>query len=241
MAPVFEAFCASVCRHVTYGPAHASITAELASHMEDHAAHLAQRGLPQAEAERRAVAAMGDPEALGRALNRAHPVLLNLAEAAARWASCVLILLLLLLFVMGLAGLAARAADPDAAVPVCGAVSARPNRHRIVGTRARVGHTLITVSDCWIYRDEAGAYAFHARWNAVSLNPFLTNGFDGLRDQITLLDDLGHTWPGDSRCGVALSGLAPDAAELTVRFDLCGNTCTLRIPLDWGDLRDAPL
>ena len=112
MAPAFEAFCAAVCRRVTYGPAHASITAELSSHLEDHAARLARRGLPQAEAESRAVAAMGDPEALGRALNRAHPVLLNLAEAA---------------------------------------------------------------------------------------------------------------------------------AELTVRFDLYGNTCTLRIPLNWGDLRDAPL
>lgn len=241
MAPAFEDFCAAVCRRVTYGPAHASITAELSSHLEDHAARLARRGLPQAEAESRAVAAMGDPEALGRALNRAHPVLLNLAEAAARWASRVLILLLLLLFTVGLAGLAARAADPAAADPVCGAIAARPNRHWILGARARVGHTLITVSDCWIYRDEAGAYAFHARWNAVSLNPFLTNDFDGLRDQITLLDDLGHTWPGDARCGVALSGLDPAAAELTVRFDLCGNTCTLRIPLDWGDLRETVL
>ena len=97
------------------------------------------------------------------------------------------------------------------------------------------------MSDCCIYRDEAGAYAFHARWNTVSLNPFLTNDFYSLREQITLLDDLGHTWPGDSRCGVALSGLDPAAAELTVRFDLYGNTCTLRIPLDWGDLRETAL
>ena len=54
MAPAFEAFCAAVCRRVTYGPAHASITAELSSHLEDHAARLARRGLPQAEAESRA-------------------------------------------------------------------------------------------------------------------------------------------------------------------------------------------
>ena len=76
MSTPFSQFCDQVVRRVRWFPARGSIAAELRAHLEDHAAALMERGTPEEEATQQAVAAMGDPEALGRQLNRAHPPLL---------------------------------------------------------------------------------------------------------------------------------------------------------------------
>ena len=66
-------FCDHVCQYVRFHPDHEAIRAELAAHMEDHAAALMERGVPGEEAAQQAVAAMGDPYALGAELDAAHP------------------------------------------------------------------------------------------------------------------------------------------------------------------------
>ena len=66
-------FCTQVCEHVRFSPDHEAIAAELAAHLEDHAAALMERGVPEEEAAQQAVAAMGDPYALGAELDAAHP------------------------------------------------------------------------------------------------------------------------------------------------------------------------
>ena len=76
MSTPFSQFCDQVVRRVRWFPARGAIAAELRAHLEDHAAALMERGTPEEEAAQQAVAAMGDPEALGRQLNRAHPPLL---------------------------------------------------------------------------------------------------------------------------------------------------------------------
>ena len=71
-------FCDHVCQYVRFHPDHEAIAAELAAHMEDHRAALleAHPDMTLWEAEYRAVASMGDAEALGRKLNAIHsPVL----------------------------------------------------------------------------------------------------------------------------------------------------------------------
>ena len=68
-----DRFCSRVCAHVRFSPDHAAITAELTAHLEDHAAALEARGLSPEEAAAQAVTAMGEPEELGRQLDRAHP------------------------------------------------------------------------------------------------------------------------------------------------------------------------
>ena len=72
--PTIGQFCAKVCARVRFWPDHDAITAELTAHLEDHRAVLLERNpaLSQAEAEAQAVAAMGDPEALGRELDKSH-------------------------------------------------------------------------------------------------------------------------------------------------------------------------
>ena len=68
---------------------------ELRAHLEDHRDALVARGLSPDEAAQRAVAAMGDPYALGRELDRAHPPTLPRL-------SRVLLLLALLALLAGL-------------------------------------------------------------------------------------------------------------------------------------------
>lgn len=69
-----EGFCRQVCSFVRFWPDHAAITTELTAHLEDHRDALLELhpGLTPEEAEEAAVQAMGDPEALGRALNESH-------------------------------------------------------------------------------------------------------------------------------------------------------------------------
>ena len=76
MSPLFAQFCEQVCLMIRWKAARGPVADELAAHLEDHAAALMERGTPEEEAAQQAVAAMGDPEALGRQLNRAHPPLL---------------------------------------------------------------------------------------------------------------------------------------------------------------------
>ena len=72
-----DRFCAQVCEQVRFRPDHAAIRAELAAHWEDHAAALAERGIPEEEAARRALEAMGDPEEIGKELDKSHSPLLG--------------------------------------------------------------------------------------------------------------------------------------------------------------------
>ena len=69
----FSAFIDAVCAQVRFTPAHAKIAEELIAHLEDRAEMLAAHGVPLAEAEERAAAAMGDPVEIGRGLDREHP------------------------------------------------------------------------------------------------------------------------------------------------------------------------
>ena len=73
----FNDFCARVCRWVRFRPDRAAITAELTAHWEDHAAALMERGIPEEEAARRALEAMGDPEEIGKELDKSHSPLLG--------------------------------------------------------------------------------------------------------------------------------------------------------------------
>ena len=52
----------------------AAVRAELDGHLEDHMESLRELGYDEELAEARAVAAMGDPEEVGRALNRQYPL-----------------------------------------------------------------------------------------------------------------------------------------------------------------------
>lgn len=72
----FDRFCEQVCSVIRWKAVRAPVARELAAHLEDHAAALMERGVPQEEAARRAVEAMGDPYELGHELDRCHSPLM---------------------------------------------------------------------------------------------------------------------------------------------------------------------
>ena len=69
----FEDFCQKVCQMLRWKAARGPVSAELTAHLEDHAAALEARGLSPEEATAQAVTAMGNPYALGHALDQTHP------------------------------------------------------------------------------------------------------------------------------------------------------------------------
>ena len=69
----FNEFCDRVCLMIRWKAARGPVAEELAAHLEDHAAALEAQGISPAVAAQQAVAAMGDPYALGAELDAAHP------------------------------------------------------------------------------------------------------------------------------------------------------------------------
>ena len=65
-------FIDAVCAKVRFKPARKQIAAELRAHLEDRAAMLTEHGVAPEDAAVRAVAAMGDPEEIGAALDKEH-------------------------------------------------------------------------------------------------------------------------------------------------------------------------
>lgn len=90
----FDAFCEAVCRQVRHATPRErrAIRGELTGHLEDRAEVLRSRGLDEAQAEEAAVAAMGDPERIGRELNRQYPLGWLLLSRCALAVAAVLVL-----------------------------------------------------------------------------------------------------------------------------------------------------
>lgn len=68
----FQNWRATVVAQVRFKPDRAAIQQELTAHYEDHVRDLERLKYPTELAEKRAVEAMGDPEEIGRALDRVH-------------------------------------------------------------------------------------------------------------------------------------------------------------------------
>jgi len=72
-----EEFCKRVCAFVKYKRAHKEISQELENHIEDHMEYLMELGLSKEEAEIQSVEAMGNPEEIGKELDKQHRPLLG--------------------------------------------------------------------------------------------------------------------------------------------------------------------
>ena len=94
----FDRFCQSVCRQVRFATAEErnSIRRELQEHLEDRAESLEGDGMAAEQAAEAAVAAMGDPVTIGRAMNRQYPLRWRILLGAANVAAVLLCLTLLL-------------------------------------------------------------------------------------------------------------------------------------------------
>jgi len=80
----FQKWCKTVTDQVRFRPDRAAIARELQAHYEDHVKDLERIGFDSTLAEERALAAMGDAEQIGRAMNRAHKPWLGWLWTASR-------------------------------------------------------------------------------------------------------------------------------------------------------------
>lgn len=238
-------------------PARRAVHQELADHLEDHTAALIRKGTPEPEAQERAVSAMGDPVALGEALNKLHsPYWHHVARGLTIIAVCLVLLLTLYNshsdrhFLDDLAEAFAPPGDPTAdAFYYTGAVT--PLR-----TGRAEGHG-------WLgrYRFSAAGPAALVRETAADKAPFLMVRFplstfhwqpwlgkpDPYYTVCQAWDDLGNVYPptasvetGESACTIDSTGtmmtiLYPDptATSYTVQVAaISGDTATFTVVLD---------
>ena len=82
---VWGQWCDKVTEQVRFRPDREAIRQELLAHLEDSAADWERRGETPKEAEQRALAAMGDPVAVGKALDRAHKPWLGWLWRLSQW------------------------------------------------------------------------------------------------------------------------------------------------------------
>lgn len=84
-------WCQEAVSYVRFKPDRAAIQKELEAHLADSRTLLRSQGVEWMESERRAVEAMGDPKAVGLALDRAHSPWLGWLWEASRWVCGVLL------------------------------------------------------------------------------------------------------------------------------------------------------
>lgn len=92
--PEWDEFISRVVRQVRFTPDRRGIKRELEAHLEDAAAQRMAGGADARQAAAEAVAGMGDPEEIGRELNRAHNQFIGWTWLISKWAFIVVILML---------------------------------------------------------------------------------------------------------------------------------------------------
>ena len=248
----FTDYCDAVCARVRWPFARRGITQELTAHLEDHAAALKARGLSSQEARVQAVAAMGDPDEVGRALNRVHSPLWGLTFTVFRLLSlCLAVavmqsgflgsdLTFLLSHFYGSTGerlerdLESGFLEPISCIPLdqwrqLDSLSIHySNAYLTLQTATADGpnpvYWLLLEGSFW-QRDP-----FHQ-----AADPFTnTTSFSGIPSPTVFSDDLGNQY--DSPFTYMLPGVDPRASEVYLGYDLFGRHYRLTIPLDWGDV-----
>lgn len=241
----FETFCTAVCAKVRWPFARWNITQELTDHLRDHAAALEEKGLSPEEAQSQAVAAMGDPAELGRALNRVHSPLWGLTFVLLR------LLILCLAFTVlqngflrfGHPRLISRFYEPvhtiqhqlDRGAQLIAQIPL--DQWRQVDT-LRIHYTNAYL----VYHEPTGThppywlYLEGALWQE---DPFHQVGDLSYTSSyqppspITFSDNLGNQYDFSGEWYVGC--LDPQASEVYLDYDQFGRHYRLTIPLDWGD------
>ena len=257
----FRRYCDSVCSLVRWRPARPAIARELTGHLEDHARALVDQGVLWEDACQKAVAAMGNPYELGRAMDALHsPFWHRVAAAMACLGAGILILLgvfwpraqsgeLLVdweqMFYDSGTGLTS-----DDWRTVTGVLA----RGRVSGGGQLGDYTLSPGEAAVVAMEEDGVRTVELRvgYTASHWQPWL-GSINLSVSKITAADDLGRGYPGDgernSLGNVLLASTpwsdrsylvveAPDleAGQFTMEIDAPnGDRVTFHVALEWGE------
>lgn len=150
--PEWDEFISRVVRQVRFTPDRRGIKRELEAHLEDAAAQRMAGGADARQAAAEAVAGMGDPEEIGRELNRAHNAVIGWTWLISKWVMTVLFIvftfggafMVLPITLLGTAGQRYTSFDAfyNVGKPVC-VVDVDESRE--------LGHRTVTLDDVRIY------------------------------------------------------------------------------------------
>lgn len=245
----FNEYSKAVCgyvRHAT-GKEKAAIRKELEDHMADHAQALLDGGFPEDHAYRVAVESMGDPETVGRALNKEYPL---------HW--LLLSRLFLVLAICG--GLLVCTVFPWG---LFDSLMARTAPMYSSGHDTGIPRKDLTPTDCkmtlpngdvvYVYatnirpfQSEAG-YCVDIYATTYNKNPFRDPyysssdlSFSPAATKDFIGADLDLYNPGAKyRHHLSVDDPPPVGQDLEVRFEKYGETITMMIPLNW-EVADIP-
>ena len=245
-------YCDAVCARVRWPFARWGITKELTAHLQDHAAVLMARGLSPREARLQAVAAMGDPDEVGRALNRVHSPRWGLAFTAFR------------LLILCLAYMIFQSTFPGLDLDTLRSCFYGSTVERVQGEQKSgfLTHISCIPLDEWRQLDSLSIHYSNAYltlqtatadgpdpvyWLLLeasfwqrdpfrqAIDPFTgITSFSDIPLPTVFSDDLGNRY--DSPFTYMLPGVDPRASEVYLDYDLFGRHYRLTIPLDWGDV-----
>ena len=261
-SPQFNEFCGRVCGRVRFSPDHEAITQELTAHLEDHMDALVARGFPPETAARQAVAAMGDPEEIGKELDKSHSPLLGWFQIwfrVAVWGLAALVLL----FTLPQAGtIATELAAPIDYGGYINEFLTHYDEYDIVAdlTPGAVWHYegyTFSIPRALVVRASDGPLNLYYTVKAAHSNPWHRNPV--FWDWLWAEDDLGNVYssygqvvpyqssavrssgsssnwnPFVSYYSMWVERLDPAAEKLTLRFDRYGeNAIYLTLPLKGG-------
>ena len=210
-----------------------AVRAELDAHMEDHICALLDLGYEEALAEERTMAAMGDPEEVGREMNKAYPLRwLILGRAAV---ILTVILCCQAVFALGILGNAVQSLEariyPDRSIRL-----EQMDYSERVNYKAAVGNDILRV-----YRVSVGSED-GKRMAEVSLCTYdrIPCGIvsEDLLNRAEVKNQRGESlWSGNgSGCWMAewanrYAEIQPDDLYVTVEYDRFGEQVQLVVPL----------
>ena len=238
-----QTFCEQVLSRVRHATERerAAIRQELEGHLEDHAEDLRRIGFPAEEAERRALAAMGDPAEIGRELSREYPlrwlVVSRVALAAVVWLS-----LLLFARAVLLPGQVSR--NLQATLHPQGYMTLAPEQLTVVADtdiRAELHGDVLKVYQTGLQLAGEDTYLASAAVCLYNRNPFAATHRDLLQQMaVAAGEEMDSRWlirGGDGARYLELNQ-RPVAygEELVLVYGGFGDTVVLRIPLPWEEL-----
>lgn len=243
----FDRYGQAVCQYIRHatGREKQAIQAELSAHMEDHAQALADAGYPKTYARQLAVEAMGDPEEIGRELDRAYPRIWLVFP----WAAAVVVVALALLLAFILPGSLTAMQE---AVQTNLQARSDPASRGDLGTSAPLttpmdrcfslpGGTVLVFYGTSLDREDTGytAYVYTVRYhqNPLSLYCGSETPLTFSSGEQTLPE--GQVWQDGWRSTCyqcyAIGNLSP-GASLTARYDYFGTVFSLELPLNWEEV-----
>lgn len=241
MKDMINKFCSEVSARVIHATADEKIEIEreLRDHIEDHTQALVELGYSEEEAREKAIEAMGDPEEIGRELNKEYPVLWLILSRIPAILSIILVIIILLspkivALSNAFTNLQARIAPEQRNLSSDG--------HEVeylfdIRREIPTANDIVRFYGSKVYSEDGGYYALigsccYDKW-------IFGYAADGCHDYVKYesLDGRGHGGGGFSNSGASFSicSVAVEYGQefVTASYDRFGTYWTAEIPLDW--------